>query len=402
MKENFNAVLNTAAVQTLTRAFTEAGFELALVGGAVRDLLSGGEVNDFDFCTNALPEQTEAVLKTLGTVWMPGFSFGTVCSNVEGEVVEVTTFRTETYTEDSRAPQTAFGTSLVEDLARRDLTMNAIALNLSLSAGQVVAELVDPFNGANDLAAGVLRTPSDTLRVMSEDPLRMLRAVRFAVVRSMRLDEELAEVISANADRLDIISAERKLSQLEKLLVSSKFTREGLKLSMEVNVSEKFFSAFASEEALTALNRLDGGRSENLLLLAVASSNWEKGWSELKMSREDNKFLTRLTREVATLRTANFTRALARKLVRKFTDEELSVLLNVTAAFGVDVASLRLMVGDVQDNELEVRAVLPVDGKDAMAAGLKGKAVGEALKLVEERLLAQGFLTRDEALSLLK
>lgn len=204
----------------LGRLFAEQGFELALVGGPVRDLLLRRPSHDLDFCTSARPEQFEPILRHWGTgFWDMGRKFGTLGAlrrRPDGtEVkVEVTTYRRDTYDPNSRKPEVDYGDSLEGDLSRRDFTVNAMALR--------VPDLVfvDPYRGANDLAKQVLRTPVDPRQSFDDDPLRMMRAVRFVAQLGFTIAPETAEAITRMTDRISIVSAERIRDELTKLMLA--------------------------------------------------------------------------------------------------------------------------------------------------------------------------------------
>lgn len=204
----------------LGRLFAEQGYELALVGGPVRDLLLHRPSHDLDFCTSARPEQFEPILRHWGSgFWDMGRKFGTLGAlrrRPDGtEVkVEVTTYRRDTYDPNSRKPEVDYGDSLEGDLSRRDFTVNAMALR--------VPDLVfvDPYRGANDLAKQVLRTPVDPRQSFDDDPLRMMRAVRFVAQLGFTIAPETAEAITRMTDRISIVSAERIRDELTKLMLA--------------------------------------------------------------------------------------------------------------------------------------------------------------------------------------
>ena len=194
----------------LGRLFAEQGYELALVGGPVRDLLLHRKSHDLDFCSSARPEQFEPILRRWGHdgFWDMGRKFGTLGAmrrRPDGtEVkVEVTTYRSDTYDPDSRKPEVNYGDTLEGDLSRRDFTVNAMALRVP------DLQFVDPFGGASDLSKGVLRTPVDPRQSFDDDPLRMMRAVRFVAQLGFRIAPDAAEAITSMRDRIDIVSAER-------------------------------------------------------------------------------------------------------------------------------------------------------------------------------------------------
>ncbi|EFL16301.1 CCA tRNA nucleotidyltransferase [Streptomyces sp. C] len=217
----------------LGRRFQEAGFRLALVGGSVRDALLGRLGNDLDFTTDARPE---AVLKIMrpwaDSLWDVGIAFGTVGAQRDGFQIEVTTYRSEAYDRTSRKPEVSYGDSIEEDLVRRDFTVNAMALALPEQ------EFVDPHGGLEDLAAGVLRTPGTPEDSFSDDPLRMLRAARFAAQLDFEVAPEVVSAMKAMSDRIEIVSAERVQGELNKLLLSA-HPRKGLGLLVDTGLADR-------------------------------------------------------------------------------------------------------------------------------------------------------------------
>lgn len=207
-------------LKRLGEAFGEEGHGLYLVGGYVRDALLGGESKDADATTGAHPKEIKGILRPHAEhLWTVGERFGTIGGRVGGYDIEITTYRTDLYTEGSRHPEVSFGESLEEDLARRDFTINAIA------ADAVTGEILDPFDGRGDLESGVIRPVGEPLDRMRDDPLRMLRAVRFETVLStpekpFAMTPDLEKAIRNNAGWLESISAERIREEFEKILVS--------------------------------------------------------------------------------------------------------------------------------------------------------------------------------------
>ncbi|WP_237187018.1 CCA tRNA nucleotidyltransferase [Rothia nasimurium] len=210
-------VFDTSLIHPVAREagelFARVGFELALVGGPVRDLFLGETSVDLDFTTNATPDQTLAVVDGWAdATWEIGKEYGTIGIRKGDEMVEITTYRAEKYDPDSRKPVVAFGTDLKEDLFRRDFTINSMALRLPS------LELVDPFGGQEDLRKGIIRTPGTPQASFSDDPLRMMRAARFASRLDIDLAPEVFEAMVDMADRIQIISAERVRDELVKLI----------------------------------------------------------------------------------------------------------------------------------------------------------------------------------------
>src|ERR671926_1172529 len=205
----------------LGEAFKEAGHELYLVGGFVRDALEGSADKDVDATTGAHPKEIKKLFRPQAEyLWTVGERFGTIGARAGIYDIEVTTYRSDLYTQGSRHPEVRFGESLVDDLSRRDFTINAIAAD----AG--TGEIRDPFDGRRDLEAGVIRPVGNPLDRMRDDPLRMLRAVRFEATltsseRPFALTPDLEEAIRENAHWLRSVSAERIREELEKILTSN-------------------------------------------------------------------------------------------------------------------------------------------------------------------------------------
>ena len=205
-----------SATEELARRFAGAGRTLYLVGGSVRDaLFSGGEPSgDVDLTTDARPDETERLVRGWADdVWLQGARFGTVGARKDGRDYEITTHRAEVYVPESRKPEVSFGDNIDVDLSRRDFTINALALRLP------DMELIDPFDGLGDLAAGRLRTPLDPEISFGDDPLRMLRAARFAARFSLEPDPALVAAVERMHGRLSIVSAERIRDELDKIVM---------------------------------------------------------------------------------------------------------------------------------------------------------------------------------------
>lgn len=225
----------------LGRRFQEAGFRLALVGGSVRDALLGRLGNDLDFTTDARPEDVLKIVRPWAdSLWDVGIAFGTVGAQKHARVgdvdrnfqIEVTTYRSEAYDRTSRKPEVSYGDSIEEDLVRRDFTVNAMALALPEQ------RFIDPHGGLEDLAAGVLRTPGTPEDSFSDDPLRMLRAARFAAQLDFEVAPEVVEAMKAMSDRIEIVSAERVQGELNKLILSAN-PRKGLGLLVDTGLADR-------------------------------------------------------------------------------------------------------------------------------------------------------------------
>jgi poly(A) polymerase len=222
----------------LGRRFAAAGHELALVGGPVRDAFLGRRSADLDFATSATPDETEALLAGWGSAhWDVGKRFGTLGARRSGTggepdvVVEITTYRTDEYDPTSRKPEVVYGDTLEGDLSRRDFTVNAMAVRMPS------LEFVDPFDGIADLARRVLRTPVNPLQSFDDDPLRMLRAARFAAQLGFEVEPATYAAIGTLKERIAIVSAERVRDELVKLLLADR-PRAGLQVLVDSGLAD--------------------------------------------------------------------------------------------------------------------------------------------------------------------
>ena len=217
MPERFRPYVE--ATEEIGRRFAAAGKTLYLVGGSVRDALFPGptgtaDAHDLDLTTDALPAEIERLIQGWADdIWTQGERFGTIGCRKGDQVYEITTHRAEVYVPESRKPEVTFGDDVVVDLSRRDFTINALALRLP------DMELIDPFDGLGDLAAGRLRTPLDPHISFGDDPLRMLRAARFSARFSLEPDPALTAAVEQMHGRLSIVSAERIRDELDKMVM---------------------------------------------------------------------------------------------------------------------------------------------------------------------------------------
>ena len=215
-------------MEPLAARFREAGHRLFLVGGTVRDLLLGAsdaEVDlstiDFDATTTATPDQIKAIVAPIAdALWTQGERFGTIGLKIGNRPYEITTHRAEAYSPDSRKPEVLFATDIETDLSRRDFTINAMALEITSDT----PTLVDPFGGAADLMTRTLRTPLSPEESFSDDPLRMLRAARFISQLEVTPDPAITAAVTAMADRLTIVSAERIRIEFDRLMTTKRPT----------------------------------------------------------------------------------------------------------------------------------------------------------------------------------
>jgi poly(A) polymerase len=218
-------------IDELGRRFEAAGEHIALVGGPVRDALLGRALYDLDFTTSATPDRTERLLAGWAeATWDIGRAFGTIGARHGEWQVEITTYRSEKYDAESRKPSVEFGDTLAGDLGRRDFTVNAMAVTLPDHGFE------DPYGGLVDLAHRRLRTPGRPEDSFSDDPLRMMRAARFAAQLGFTVDDDVVAAMTAMAERITIVSAERVRDELVKL-VCAPYPRRGLRLLVETGLA---------------------------------------------------------------------------------------------------------------------------------------------------------------------
>ena len=220
----------------LAKRFDSANFTLALVGGSVRDALLGRLGNDLDFTTNARPDEIKKILKTFAEdIWEVGIKFGTIAARKGDTAIEITTYRSEKYQSHSRNPEVEFGDNIEGDLSRRDFTINAMAIELTGKEPQ----FIDPHGGVTDLLKKEIRTPGSPEDSFNDDPLRMLRAARFAAQLGFTINKSVLEAMATLADRLSIISAERIRDEFVKIMLSSN-PRVGITTLVDTGLCEKF------------------------------------------------------------------------------------------------------------------------------------------------------------------
>lgn len=438
------------ATEELAGRFGAANKRIYLVGGSVRDALSDADadpagISDFDLTTEATPDEIEDLLNGWAdAIWTQGKRFGTIGATKAGRTYEITTHRAEHYHPDSRKPEVAFGTDLKVDLSRRDFTINAMALELP------TMELCDPFDGLADLIAKRLRTPLDPRVSFDDDPLRMLRAARFAARFSLEPDSELLEAVREMADRLEIVSAERIRDELDRLMLLP-VPSIGLWFVVRTGLAEHFLPELPGleveqdpihqhKDVLThTLAVIDKTSPDRLLRLAalfhdvgkprtrnvtregvnfhhhevVGARMTDKRMKALKYSNEDRETVVALVE--LHLRFHTYRLGWTDKAVRRYVrdaGEHLERLNELTrcdcttrnakkaAALARRMDELEARIVELRAQE-ELDALRPdLDGAQVMAH-LKigpGREVGEALKFLLELRLDEGPLGEDEAL----
>lgn len=377
---------------TVNRIMTEyeaGGHDIQIVGGAIRSVLNGEIPNDMDLTTSATPEQSKALLASVGTVFPLGEKFGTVVVNVDGMDYEVTTYRTEIYDPVSRKPEVVFTKNLLEDLARRDFTFNAMAVGTDRN-------IIDPYGGANDLANKVVKAVGDPDERFTEDPLRIIRAVRFASVLGFTIDPETLAAARRNADRLDVVSTERFGGELNKILKSDVpgVIPQAAALAETVEAGDALFGPL-----LPAALRHKDVPAEHRFASLVYDAHRVDGVDpatlvdRMKRGRVEIRDIETVIKAADSLRGGEDPRL----LVRRNTDQTLERLR---------VLDPGLWTSDLDrayQDRVVLRAPLPVDGNDMKALGFEGAEIRTALGTVE-RLFVNGnsAMTRQEALDAVK
>ncbi len=211
-------MIKNSLVKTLAQKFNQNGYELYLVGGAIRDILLNKNPEEYDFTTNAKPEEIKKIINKTNPniLYTIGEKFGTIGAIYDQTKVEITTYRSEVYTPGNRHPEVNFGTTLQGDLSRRDFTINAIAYD------PLKNTYIDPFNGQSDIKNQLIKVVGDSVNRFQEDPLRILRAIRFASTLNFKIEPETYSYLKKTATNLSTISAERISQELDKILLSQK------------------------------------------------------------------------------------------------------------------------------------------------------------------------------------
>lgn len=418
--------------------------ELFLVGGAVRDLLRSIYLNiptevssDLDFATPYTPMEIANRLTNLGLPVIPiGVSFGTIQTIYHNKKVEITTFRCkESYTKNSRKPKVVFGKTIQEDLARRDLTINAMALNKD-------GEIIDPFNGLDDLVNGILRTPINPDNSFSDDPLRMLRICRFVSRGYGRPNKDTILSMTKNSELIKTISAERVFEEFTKILMSNKAI-EGLKLATKTKLIKNLFpelqrminfrknqgewhsknvwghtlgvveNSIKKPELLWAALFHDIGKPSTYKVTEsgihfygheeASACIWNQVAKRLRVSNNFNKYVGELIKEhmQPSLLTENVSNRALRRLIAKL-DNKIDDLFELSKA---DITShrkdrvvkkitklwiLKNRIDDIREREDIPRLKLPKGTGNLLmnALGLKeGKELGSIMKTLNEQLI---------------
>ena len=408
--ESLRPVLSETA--QLADLFAERGRRLFLVGGAVRDLAFGrnSESIDLDFTTDAPPEEIKQTVEPIASsLWTQGEKFGTIGCVIDGRGCEITTHRKEAYDHDSRKPVVEFGKDIAEDLARRDFTVNAIAIELPAGT------LVDPFDGISALNERVLATPLSAEESFSDDPLRMLRAARFVAQFNLAPTREIATAMSEMGERLEIVSAERITDEAKKTLLledpaaafgllastglgdrvfgesfAGKAAAAGKRLAqLSPRLELRLAGLYAGESfAAGDADQLPGSLrfSKGALRKAAAISEMARAWLRILKEAESSAEIGLRRWQVRADAPPMLLQA-ARELAAAMADEQGLSAQNAAAEklyLESDTANLKV---PVSGNEIMERLAIP-----------PGPMVGEAIAHISDILIQEGQITESEAL----
>ena len=386
-------------VGELANLFRSSGFRFFLVGGVVRDLFLGKRSEDIDITTNASPGESNEVLQSWAdVVWRQGERFGTIGARKGDLIVEVTTHRSEHYADTSRKPQVVFSNSVLDDLKRRDFTINAIAIELP------TWDLVDPFDGRGDLARQVLRTPLGPETAFSEDPLRMLRAARFVSRYSLSTEEELENAILDMAPRIGIVSKERISDEMAKFLLVDQ-PGEGLALLQRTGLLSEIIPSLKRTGGIEpeALDRI-----ESEIHLRWAALLWpftqdehqaRQLLKELRISKALSSRIGEIIDAASELSMARNRQASTLRRLLYVTHPNMDSALAVLSAHQqMPDPEILEALRKLEEEEGSGDFVLPLDGFEvAELIGEEGPLVGSMLRLLLEHRIEQGPLSKDKA-----
>ena len=395
-----------SAASGLTQLFGAAGYRLYLVGGVVREAVAGRFLagSDLDCTTDARPGEVRRIVSGAATsLWTQGERFGTIGCVMDGQAFEITTHRADHYEVHSRKPVVAFGDDVVHDLARRDFTVNAMAVDTADGT------LLDPYGGRADLAEGMLRTPLDPSVSFGDDPLRMLRAARFIASHGLAPDEAVVDAVRAMGDRMDIVAVERVRDEFEKLLMVED-PSEGYRFLFDTGLIERVIGDLIGRDPV-ALGRLTAA------VVAEPAARWASLFVG-DSAEAAAACLRRLRCSTALISSSAGLLAARIRLeatgtnppdVRRFVAESPAPV-DAALAFAGAVADAsgeskeRLLdFADTLERLREVEDVddlaLPVDGNEVMEMlSLEpGPDVGRALAFVREQVMEKGPISKAEA-----
>jgi poly(A) polymerase len=403
-------------VAQLGRLFADAGYRLFLVGGIVRDQWLDephDAGSDIDLTTNAHPTEIKRIVAGFAEdLWTQGEKFGTIGLRANGRDYEITTHRAESYTSDSRKPQVSFGDDIDVDLSRRDFTVNAMAIELP------DGDLVDPYGGAVDLPAGRLRTPLSADISFTDDPLRMLRAARFATSYSLTPDEELITSATNLHERLRIVAIERIGVEMQRLLrlddagVGLRFLADTGLLAEVLSYGEPSLLDQISgrlERSIEVVQALPPNWRQRLAALGIAVFDTTEGVQlmgrRLRLSRQDERQISRMTRSALGVVSASDTRPeTVRRWIAACDDQRAAIeLADAVPSPAGRVGAFAEAVSVLVESEDTVNRFF-LDGQAIMSLLdiSPGPMVGEARSYLQEKYFEGGPIPESDQRELLR
>ena len=386
-------------VGALAHKFDGAGYKFYLVGGVVRDLLLGKLSNDIDVTTDAEP----AVIVKLVTgwadaIWDQGARFGTIGIRKNSQIIEITTHRSENYVSNSRKPSVQFSKVIEDDLSRRDFTVNSMAIKLP------DWELIDPFGGQVDLERKVLRTPLDPEVSFSDDPLRMLRAARFMAGYQLVPGVDLIDAVEQLRDRISIVSKERVIDELKKLLKVETPTKGLLFLKQTglLDIVIEGYDGVVSVPELTGNDSSDEWSLSWATLLYPIVTSGEQARVLLGDMRASNNLAKKVGRVIdATHQIYSMdeaTDANVRRILFFWGDEFPEALLVLEAFKKTPSRDLLGVFTQIIESEGNSGAQSPLDGNEIMGIVGGGPIVGRAINFLNELVFEVGLISREDAI----
>jgi poly(A) polymerase len=386
-------------VGALAHKFDGAGYKFYLVGGVVRDLLLGKLSNDIDVTTDAEP----AVIVKLVTgwadaIWDQGARFGTIGIRKNSQIIEITTHRSENYVTNSRKPSVQFSNLIEDDLSRRDFTVNSMAIKIP------EWELIDPFGGQFDLEIKVLRTPLDPEVSFSDDPLRMLRAARFMAGYQLVPGVDLIDAVEQLRDRISIVSKERVIDELKKLLKVETPTKGLLFLKQTglLDIVIEGYDGVVSVPELTGNDSSDEWSLSWATLLYPIVTSGEQARVLLGDMRASNNLAKKVGRVIdATHQIYSMdeaTDANVRRILFFWGDEFPEALLVLKAFKKTPSRDLLGVFTQIIESEGNSGAQSPLDGNEIMGIVGGGPIVGRAINFLNELVFEVGLISREDAI----
>ncbi len=448
-----NLLSTGTASRELAKRFREAGHDLYLVGGSVRDALLDRPNEDLDFATKARPDEIEEIVRPWAAdLYLAGKTFGTIGAIKDGRIHEITTFRSEIYRDESRKPEVTYSDEIEEDLVRRDFSVNAMAILIPASDA-ASPRMIDPCGGLTDLALEVLRTPLDPELSFGDDPLRMLRLFRFVSRLGFAPDEVALDAVARMHARLGIVSAERIKGELDRLLIgenvgpalwglvetglAGEFIPELPALALEVDpihhhkdvlahtiaVVEKAsprlelrLAALFHDVGKPATREFGPGGVSFYHHEVVGARITKRRMKALRYSKKTTENVSRLV--FLHMRPHTYQMGWNDSAVRRYVRDAGDLLVDLNELVRCDVTTrnrrreraISRRIDELEERIAELREQEeldslrpPIDGNQVMAhLGLDpGPEVGEVMKMLYERRIEDGPFTEDEAYVLL-